>query len=144
VIVLDANLLLHAYDETSQQNPAASSWLQETFSGTELIGLPWISVWAFLRIATNIRIMTNPITMEQGIAVVDSWLKRANVRLLHPGEGHWALLQRMLIEGQIRGPAVTDAIIAALTIEHGGVLHTADRGFARYPGLNWIYPLAES
>jgi hypothetical protein len=47
----------------------------------------------------------------------------------------------MLIEGQIRGPRATDAQLAALTIEHGGVLYTTDRDFARFPGLRWVNPL---
>ena len=64
-----------------------------------------------------------------------------NVRVLVPGDQHWPLLRRMLVEGQASGPLVSDAIIAALTIEHGGMLHTADRDFARFPGLRWKNPL---
>jgi predicted nucleic acid-binding protein len=64
--------------------------------------------------------------------------------LLFPGERHWSIFQWMLIEGQVRGPLATDAQLAALTIEYGGVLHTTDRGFARFPGLRWINPLLES
>jgi predicted nucleic acid-binding protein len=63
------------------------------------------------------------------------------VRLLSPTERHWSIFQRMLIEGQIRGPRATDAQLAALTIEHGGVLYTTDRDFARFPGLRWVNPL---
>jgi predicted nucleic acid-binding protein len=48
----------------------------------------------------------------------------------------------MLIEGQARGPLTTDAQLVALTIEYGGVLHTTDRDFARFPGLRWMNPLA--
>jgi predicted nucleic acid-binding protein len=47
----------------------------------------------------------------------------------------------MILEGQASGPLVSDAEIAAITIEHGGVLHTADRDFARFPGLRWKNPL---
>jgi predicted nucleic acid-binding protein len=47
----------------------------------------------------------------------------------------------MLVEGQIRGPLTTDAELAALTIEYGGVLYTTDRDFARFPGLRWVNPL---
>jgi predicted nucleic acid-binding protein len=50
----------------------------------------------------------------------------------------------MLVEGQVRGPDATDAQLAAMTIEYGGVLHTTDRGFARFPGLRWVNPLLES
>jgi hypothetical protein len=49
----------------------------------------------------------------------------------------------MLLEGKVRGPLATDAQLAALTIEYGGVLYTADRDFARFPGLRWVNPLLE-
>jgi hypothetical protein len=47
----------------------------------------------------------------------------------------------MMIEGQARGPLLTDAQLAAITIEYGGVLHTTDRDFSRFPGLRWTNPL---
>jgi predicted nucleic acid-binding protein len=31
--------------------------------------------------------------------------------------------------------------LAAITIEFGGVLHTTDRDFTRFPGLRWLNPL---
>jgi toxin-antitoxin system PIN domain toxin len=144
LIVLDVNLLLYAYDGTSQHHSAAHKWLQGVFTGTELIGLPWQVVWAFLRLSTNSRIFTNCLTMEQAVGVVQHWMNLKQVCLLAPGEGHWNLLQKILIQGQVRGPLTTDAELAALTIEYGGVLHTTDRDFARFPGLRWVNPLLES
>lgn len=35
-----------------------------------------------------------------------------------------------------------DVHLAALAIEHGLTLCSADGGFARYPKLRWINPLA--
>ncbi len=39
------------------------------------------------------------------------------------------------------GSMVTDAQIAAIVMEHGAVLHTADADFQRFPGLRWINPI---
>jgi predicted nucleic acid-binding protein len=75
--------------------------------------------------------------------VVDGWLDQPTVRLLAPGERHWRLFRQMIAEGQARGPLISDAQIVALAIEHGGVLHTTDRDFARFPGLRWINPIAK-
>jgi hypothetical protein len=69
-------------------------------------------------------------------------LEQPNVRVLTPGDDHWLLLRRMIVEGQASGPLVSDAQLAALTIEYGGVLHTTDRDFARFPGLRWKNPLS--
>jgi hypothetical protein len=71
-------------------------------------------------------------------------MNQKHVRLLSPSERHWSIFQRMLIDGRVRGPLATDAQLAALTIEYGGVLHTTDRDFARFPGLRWVNPLLES
>jgi uncharacterized protein len=37
---------------------------------------------------------------------------------------------------------VPDAHLAAIAVEHGATIATRDRGFARFPGLRWIDPLA--
>jgi len=142
VIVLDANILLYAYDSASPRYEKARQWIETVFSNGELVGLPWQSVAAFLRIATNPRLPGRRYTVEEAAGIVDQWIEQPRVRLLYPGEQHWALLRQMMIDGQVRGPLITDAQLAALTIEHGGVLHTTDRDFARFPGLRWANPLA--
>jgi len=144
VIVPDANLLLYAYDSKSELQPAASRWLGRALSGTEIVGFSWISVGAFLRISTNPRLGRSLLPMAQATQIVDIWLAVRNVRLIVPGEGHWGLLKELLIAGRVQGPVMTDAQLAALTIEYGGVLHTTDRDFARFPGLRWVNPLLDS
>lgn len=143
MIVPDANLLLYAYDSRSELQPAASRWLGRALSGTEIVGFSWISVGAFLRISTNQRLGRDLLPMAHATRIVDVWLAVQNVRLIVPGEGHWGLLKELLIAGRVQGPVTTDAQLAALTIEYGGVLYTTDRDFARFPGLRWANPLLE-
>lgn len=142
MIVLDANLLLYAYDSASSHHAKARAWLEEVFSAAEPVGLAWQTISAFLRIMTNPRLPGERFTVAEAVQVVDRWLEQPNVRLLTPGDDHWALFRRMMVEGQTPGPLVSDASLAALTTEFGGVLHTTDRDFARFPGLRWINPLA--
>jgi toxin-antitoxin system PIN domain toxin len=141
VIVLDANILLYAYDSASSQYLEARSWIEQEFSGTAAIGLPWQTASAFLRIITNSRLPGERLSLADAVQIVDSWMEQPNVRVLAPGEDHWRLFRQMIVEGQAAGGLVTDAHLAALTIEHGGVLHTSDRDFARFPGLRWTNPL---
>lgn len=141
MIVLDANLLLYAYDSSSKKHEQARNWLENAFSSATPVGLPWQTVGAFLRIVTHPRIPGQRFTIEEAVQVVDQWLEQPNVRLLGPGDQHWPLLRQLLIDGQAKGPLVTDAQLATVAMENGGILHTTDRDFARFPGLRWTNPI---
>lgn len=141
MIVLDANILLYAYDEASDQHAKARAWVEEVLSGTDPVGLPWQTITAFVRIVTNPRLSGKRFTPSEAIDLVDQWVTQPNVRLLGPGDHHWSVLRQTILEGQARGPLITDAQLAALTIEHGGMLCTTDRDFSRFPGLRWQNPI---
>jgi len=140
MIVIDANLLLYAYNRSASAHGPAKTWFERTLSLSEPVGIPWQSISAFIRIATNPN-LPDSLPMQNAVAVVNQWLARPQVQTLAPGELHWAIYRQMLIEGQVRGPLTSDAQLAALTIEFGGILHTTDRDFTRFPGLRWLNPL---
>lgn len=142
MIVVDANLLLYAYDSSFPRHKEARAWLEKVFSGTQPVLLPWESIGAFARIMSNRRLPGNRFSIEEVVEMVDRWLEQPNVRPLGPGEQHWPLFRQILVEGQASGDLTSDARLAALTMECGGVLHTTDRDFARFPGLQWTNPLA--
>jgi len=141
VIVLDANILLYAYDSASSHHKKARAWVEQVFSQADPVGLPWQTIGAFLRIMTNPRLPGERFSLEEAVAIVDRWLAQPNLRVLSPADDHWMLLRRVVTEGQAPGPLISDAQLAALTMEYGGVLHTTDRDFARFPGLRWLNPL---
>jgi toxin-antitoxin system PIN domain toxin len=142
MIVIDANLLIYAYDRHSASHKKSVAWLERTFSGEEAVGLPWQSISAFLRVITNRRLSGIRVSLEQAVQIVEEWLRQPLTQVLVPGDDHWSVLRRMIEEGRAAGPLVSDAQIAALTVEYGGVLYTADRDFARFPGLRWKNPLS--
>ena len=141
MIVLDANLLIYAYDGGSLQHAKARDWIERVFSEAELVGLPCQTVSAFLRVMTNPKVPGKRFGLQQVVKIVDDWLDQPNVRVLAPGDDHWSLFRQMIVEGQAPGALVSDAHLAALTMEYGGVLHTTDRDFARFPNLRWKNPL---
>lgn len=144
MILVDANLLLYAYDPRAEWHAASKQWLEETIAGPSLVRLAWVSVWAFLRISTSPRVFERPLSTSEADTHVASWLAQPTVGILDPGERHWEILSGLLRDGQATGPLVMDAALAAIAIEHGATLHTTDRDFARFEGLRWANPLARS
>ena len=140
--LIDANLLIYAYTPGIREHDAAAAWLTGLLSGTEILALSWPGVSAFLRITTDARIYNPPAPLEEAIERMTALLNHPRVTILEPTTRHWRILTKTLIEGQARGPMVSDAGIAALAIEHGARLATSDRDFARFAGLHFFNPLA--
>jgi len=143
LILVDANLLLYAYHPRAEQHEASRAWLEAALSGTELVRFAWLTLWAFLRIATNPRAFERPLSAAEAEAAVSSWLAQPMAGLLEPGERYWQILRTLIVTSQASGPLVMDAALAALAIEHGATLHSTDRDFTRFSGLKWTNPLLE-
>jgi len=142
MILPDANLLLYAYYPRAPQHERSRRWLEAVLSGSEMVRFSWQTLWAFLRISTNPKVFERPLSIAEASAIVSSWLKRPNAGIVDPGDRHWEILHRLLVDGQSVGPLVTDAALAAIAIEHGGTLHTTDRDFSRFADLSWANPLS--
>ncbi len=142
MIIPDINLLLYAYDAASPQHKKAVVWLEASLSTEESVGLVPAVIFGFIRIATHPRVFRSPMSHTEAIGHVRSWLIQPNVRILaqEPAliEATLQLLERLGAAGNL----VTDAQIAALAIEHGGVLHTNDTDFQRFAGLSCFNPLS--
>ncbi|MGX6448546.1 TA system VapC family ribonuclease toxin [Patulibacter sp. S7RM1-6] len=142
MLVPDVNLLLYAADETSGFHARARGWWEAALSGTDAVGIPTAVSLAFVRIVTNARAVVAPWSTDEALDVVDGWFARRVVLELHPGPRHRAILRGLLRESGTGGPLVSDAHLAALAVEHGATLCSADRDFARFAGLRWHDPLA--
>jgi hypothetical protein len=141
VILIDANLLLYAYNSSSEHHQIARQWIERVFSSAEPVGLAWITILAFLRLATNSRVFARPLSERDAVAIVDQWLGVPAVRVFDPGPRQWSILTGLILNGQVRGPLMMDACLAAIAIEHGLVLCTNDKDFTRFEGLRVFNPL---
>lgn len=140
--LLDANLLLYAVDSRSPHNAAAAQWLETALNGDERVGIPWQTLGAFLRISTHPRITVNPLTSEEALEYVTAWLDAEPVWIPPAGEHTSAILQDLITRYHVTGNLVPDAQLAALAIEHGLELLSADTDFGRFKELRWRNPLA--
>lgn len=142
MILVDANLLIYAYDESSPFQGAARRWMDSVLSGTEPLRLSWLTLMAFLRITTNPKLFECPLSTREALEIMHELTEAPGVRILHPGKRHLSILASLLAETGIRGPKVMDAHLAALAIEHHATLCTTDRDFDRFQGLRLHYPIA--
>lgn len=140
-MLLDANLLLYAVDTTSRFHATAAGWLTDLLNGPRRVGLPWLSLTAFLRIATNPRASANPLTPNQAWQCVSDWLEAPSAWIPTPTPGHAEILGRLIVTHELRGNLIADAHLAALAIEHGLTVCSADSDFARFTELRWTNPL---
>ena len=144
MIVVDTNLLVYAVNRDAAQHTAARNWWETTLSGTTQVALPWLVLLAFIGLTTNPRILRAPATADQALRYVDQWLQQPYVVPVNPGERHWTILNRLLAGSGTAGNLATDAHLAAIAIEYGYVLYSADNDFKRFDRLQHVNPLAQT
>ena len=141
MILVDANILLYAENQDSSYHEVARRWWDTQLSGTAPVCLCWAVIGAFIRIGTNPRLFKHPLSLDRALARVQSWLDQPCTRIVQPTERHWNVFQKMLVNGQALANLVSDAHLAALSVEHGCVLMSTDSDFSRFPGVRWRNPL---
>jgi uncharacterized protein len=141
-MLVDANILLYAVDEESPFHQPAHAWLEAALNGTRRVALPWSSLTAFVRIGTHPRALRQPLTPAAAWAYVEDWLTAPASWLPGPGRAYQAILGRLISDLDLRGNLVTDAALAALCIEHGLQIVSADSDFARFTEIDWVNPIA--
>lgn len=139
-MILDANLLLYAVDETSPQHAVAKAFLEEHLNGEVRVGLPWQTIGAFLRISTHPRVMANPLTAAEAVGFVDDWLAAPATWLPEVTAGTWQIMRRLVSDHGLTGNLMPDAQLASLAAQFGVPVASADSDFARFAEVSWINP----
>jgi uncharacterized protein len=142
VIVPDVNLLLYAVVSGFPQHKPARAWWEETINSAAQVGLSSPAIFGFIRIATNPRVLSPPLTVEAAAGYVSAWLGQPNVSHLVPGPRHIEIAFSLLRTVGTGGNLTTDVQLAALALEHDADMYSNDTDFARFSGLRWVNPLA--
>jgi uncharacterized protein len=144
MIIPDVNLLVYAVNQDAPNHQRARAWLEQTLSGSETVGLPWLVLVAFLRLTTHPRIFETPLETASALDYVNGWLAQPCARAVEPGDRHWLVLSQLLRNAGSAGNLSNDAHLAAIAIEHNATLHSADNDFRRFPKLKFKNPLADA
>jgi toxin-antitoxin system PIN domain toxin len=142
VIIPDVNLLVYAHNAGAPQHAAARLWAESTFSGIEPVRIPWSVAHSFLRLTTDKRFVIEPFDATEASAIIDAWFASPAVEVLEPGARYWSILRSLIVNGNIRGPLISDAHLAALAIENDATICSYDRDFSRFPTIRVINPIA--
>lgn len=140
-MLVDANILLYAVDSDSRFHDAARTWLESALNGTRRVGIPWQSLTAFVRISTHPRALRQPLEPAEAWSFVEEWLDAPLTWTPVPGRAHREILGGLVRDLELRANLVADAVLAALCLEHGLTVVSADSDFARFPGLTWLNPV---
>lgn len=139
----DLNLLIYAVDREAPEHDRALHRWHTTLSGSETVGLAWTVMLGFVRLTTNARVFRSPLPSDTAFDYVDQWLAHPATTIVDPTRRHSGLLRELTDRTGTAGNLVSDAHLAALAIEHGARLCSADRDFGRFAGLDWVNPLGD-
>lgn len=139
--LVDANLLLYSVDAGSPHHDAARAWLDEQLSSDRSTAFAWATLLAFVRVSTNPRLYEHPLSVGEAMDRVDAWLGQPRSVVVSPGLRHARLMRTLLEPLGTAGNLTSDAHLAALALEHGAVLCSADHDFGRFGDLSWENPL---
>ncbi len=140
MILVDTNLLVYAVNADSPQHEKARPWLDERLNGPLAVGLPWSVLNGFVRLMSNPRVLPNPMPTARAWAQVEEWLDLTSTFCPEPTHRHRSVLAALMPHVS-RAELMPDAHLAALAMEYGLVLCSADADFDRFPGLAWENPL---
>ncbi|MEX2458578.1 MAG: TA system VapC family ribonuclease toxin [Actinomycetota bacterium] len=141
-MLVDANILLFAVSRTSPFHGPANAWLTAALNGGQRVGVPWLSILAFLRLSTNPRAYRRPFSGPQAAKRVREWLAADVVWIPEPTSDHLDVLASLIETHHLTSDLMNDAHLAALAVEHGLTVVSADTDFARFSEIRWENPLS--
>jgi hypothetical protein len=136
----DVNVLINAFRSEVADHDRYRAWLEQLIGGDRRYAMSELVLSAVVRILTDHRIYARPETVETALAYTEFLKSQPHCVLIHAGARHWQIFARLCVEADVRGRMVSDAYFAALAIEHGCEWVSADKDFARFPGLRWRPP----
>jgi toxin-antitoxin system PIN domain toxin len=141
MVLIDVNVLVYAKRQDSPDHSKFRAWLEEIILADHAFGMSDLVLSSVVRILSHPRIFREPTQLDEALQYVHSLREHPACILVSPGERHWEIFTRLCQSVGAKGNLINDAYFAALAIESGAEWITADRDYARFPGLRWRHPL---
>jgi len=134
-------LLAKQMREDAERHAEYAAYLRRALDGAESVGMSDLVLSGAVRILTHRRIFRPPTPMGLALDFAEFVRTAPNVLPVSPGPRHWQIFSGLCRKTNAVGGLATNAWFAALAIEQGCEWISADRDFARFPGLRWRHPL---
>jgi uncharacterized protein len=142
MVLIDVNVLVYAHRPDAIDHSRYLAWLQNALNSDEICGLSELALAEMVRIATHPQIYPKPTPIDLALKFAQELRDYEGTVIISPGPRHWEIFSRLCKAAGAKGNLVSDAYFAALAMECGAEWITADRDFAKFPGLRWRHPLA--
>ncbi len=145
MVILDANILIFSFNHEAIEHKPCASWLKGTTKAGTSMGLPWVSILAFLRVTTNPKLSPKPTSMDRAVEFIDSLLDNENYRIIEASQESFSVFAKLCAQVSVTPKLFTDVYLASLALENQATLVSTDFDFAKFvpAGLNWFNPLAK-
>lgn len=140
MVLPDVSVLVEALMPGAVEHERSRRWLVEALNGHETVCTWEPILCSVVRIATRSRVFDPPAPLPDALAFADAVRRAPRTILLQQGPQFWPIFEALVLKIGAGRNLITDAMIAALAIEHGCTLISPDRDFAKFPGLKWQTP----
>jgi len=137
MILPDVNILVHAHRIDTPHHTKYFNWLENALNSQRAFGICEIVLSGFLRVVTHPRIFKRPSTFTEANIFVDQIRTHDHCVIVSPGERHWDIFVNLCKQTKATGNFIPDAYLAAIVVETGNELITADKGFSRFATLKY-------
>jgi uncharacterized protein len=142
MLIPDVDIFVTAHREADPGHDAMQAWLEQRLAGPEAVGVSELVLSAVVRLVTNGRLFECATPPAIALNYCEDLRSAPAARIVAPGQRHWAIFADLVRDTHATANIVPDAYLAALALENGATFVTRDRGFARFPGLRLLDPLA--
>lgn len=133
MLLLDVNVLVGAQrNDASPHSRTMRRWLENALTTHTLIGVSELALSAMVRLVTHPRVFEQPSAPSEALAFADALIAAPQTSIVRPGARHWPIFADLVSQHRLRGNDIPDAYYAALALEHGATMVSADRGFRRF------------
>jgi len=141
MMLADTNVLVNAFNAGAERHSQYKAWVEAMVNGPEPYGVADFALTGLVRIVTDPRIFRSPAPLAQALEFTSIIRGQPHAEVVSPGGRFWEIFADLCRKADAVGKLVPDAYLAALALERGCELITADRDFRRFPGLRWRHPL---